>query len=268
MEDAPGGSALILRGRGISRGKGEGEILLLEKPFSFLGGVDVKSGVLSKGSGAEGESIKGKVFAFPSGRGSTVGSYTLLQMKREGTLPSAIVNQKAETIVATGAVMANVPMVDSVDVSLLLDGDRSIVDGTKGTVELPDVHETEVVTAILRHDDKILILKRSDKVRTNRGLWAGVSGYIEIGEKPLQTAVKEVAEETAVHNATMVRSSDLISVRVGDTVWHIYPFLFDVPDESIVIDWEHTEFAWIHPSEVERFSTVRGLKRVLESLSI
>lgn len=259
---------MILRGRGISRGRGEGEVLLLERPFSFLGGVDVKTGLLSKGSGAEGKEVKGKVFVFPNGRGSTVGSYTLLQMKREGTLPSAIINQKAETIVATGAVMSSVPVVDSVDIALLLNGDKVVVDGAHGTVELPDVRETEVVTAILRHDDKILLLKRSDKVRTNKGLWAGVSGYIEIGEKPLQTAVKEVGEETGVQDATLVRSGELITVRVGDTAWRIYPFLFDVPNESVRIDWEHTEYAWVRPSEVGRYSTVRGLKRVLEALSL
>ncbi|MGD1061392.1 MAG: NUDIX pyrophosphatase [Methanomassiliicoccales archaeon] len=135
-------------------------------------------------------------------------------------------------------------------------------------VELPDVHETEVVTAILRHGDKILILKRSDKVRTNKGLWAGVSGYIEIGEKPLQTAMKEVGEETEVHGARLVHSGETISVRISDTLWRIHPFLFDVPDETIEIDWEHTEYAWIHPSELPQYETVRGLKLVLESLSI
>jgi len=165
-------------------------------------------------------------------------------------------------------VMSNVPMVDSIDISLLLDGDKAIVNGAEGTVELPDVHETGVVTAILRHEDKILILKRSEKVRTNKGLWAGVSGYIEIGEKPLQTAVKEVGEETGVKDAALVRSGDVISVRTGDTIWRIHPFLFDVSDESVRIDWEHTEFACVHPSELEGYSTVRGLKRVLESLLI
>ncbi len=248
--------------------KGEGEVLALNKPFSFLGGVDPKTGTLTKGSGAEGKSVTGKVFVFPSGRGSTVGSYTLLQMKREGTLPAAMVNQRAETIVATGAVMAGVPLVDSVDISLILDGDRAVVDGMEGTVELPGVHETEVVTAILRHGDRILILKRSDKVRTNKGMWAGVSGYIEAGEKPLKTAVKEIGEETAVHDATLVRNGEVIPVRVGDTVWRIYPFLFDVPDEAITIDWEHTEYTWVHPSELSRFETVKGLKRVLGSLQV
>jgi predicted aconitase with swiveling domain/8-oxo-dGTP pyrophosphatase MutT (NUDIX family) len=252
----------------VSRGRGEGRVLLLDKPFSFLGGVDVRTGDLSKGSGGEGGNVKGRVFVFPNGRGSTVGSYTILQMKREGTLPAAIVNTKAETIVATGAVMANLPMVDSVDISLLLEGDRAVVDGAEGTVELPDVHETQVVTAMLRHGEKVLILKRSDKVRTNKRMWAGVSGYIEPGETPPETAVKEVGEETAVQDARLVRKGEVISVRIDDTVWRIHPFLFDVKSEAITIDWEHTEYAWVRPSEIAGYRTVRGLGLVLDSLSI
>ncbi|HVO77693.1 MAG TPA: DUF126 domain-containing protein [Methanomassiliicoccales archaeon] len=268
MEESPGGSALILRGRGISRGTAEGEAVLLDKPFSFLGGVDVRTGVLSKGSGAEGRSIKGKVFVFPNGRGSTVGSYTILQMRRDGTLPAAIVNRKAETIVATGAVMAGLPLVDSIDISLIMDGDEAVVDGTQGTVELPKVEEHRVVTAILHCDERILILKRSDKVRTNKGMWAGVSGYIEEGEEPLQTAVKEIGEETQVRGAKLVMSGEPISVRISGTIWRIYPFLFDVPDEKVTIDWEHTEYAWVHPSELSKYQKVKGLGRVLENLGI
>src|SRR5512135_487098 len=106
-----GGDTLILKGRGISRGKAMGKLVLIEKPFSFLGGVDPKTGDLIVGSSPEARTIKDAVFAFPNGRGSTVGSYTILQMKKEKTAPLAIINENAETIVATGAVMAGVPMV-------------------------------------------------------------------------------------------------------------------------------------------------------------
>ena len=118
-----------MKGRSISPGKGEGKAVVLKEAFSFLGGVDAKTGELSVVTGRAGISIKGKVFIFPKGRGSTVGSYTLLDMKKHGNQPSAIINERAETIVATGAVMANVPMVDSLDISLFRDGDEVFVDG-------------------------------------------------------------------------------------------------------------------------------------------
>ena len=116
-----------------------------------------------------GVSIKGSVFIFPKGRGSTVGSYTLLDLKKHGNQPSAIINEKAETIVATGAVMANVPMVDMLDISIFREGDEVFVDGSTGEVSIAGVKESSVTTSIVRHGERILILKRSEKVGTNKG---------------------------------------------------------------------------------------------------
>lgn len=266
IHKAAGDDALILRGRPICRGRGTGELVLLQRPFSFLGGVDPLTGILSSTSGAEGRSIVGKVFAFPNGRGSTVGSYTLLQLRKAGRLPAAIINQKAETIVATGAVMAGVPMVDSLDIGLLRDGDRLSVDGESGEVEVQGVQESRVVTCVIMHGGKLLALKRSQKVSTNRGLWAGVSGYIEDGEEPLDTALKEMREETAITEARLVKTAPVYSVRADDRVWRIHPFLFDSSAPDVTIDWEHTEYRWIDPGEVERMAMVPGFVQVLRSL--
>jgi uncharacterized protein len=255
-----------LKGRGISRGKAKGRVTLLEKPFSFLGGVDPKMGTLTVASGAEGRTIKDVVFAFPYGRGSTVGSYTILQMKKEGTAPAAIINEKAETIVATGAVMAGVPMIDSIDLGMLCDGDQVVVDGEAGTLELPQVNEVNVVTCILRFNGRILILKRSDKVSTNQGMWAGVSGYIEEGEHPLQTARKEVKEETGIADFELVKSGEMLRVRSGTRLWCIHPFLFDTHSSKVTIDWEHTEYQWIDSKDIDHGTTVPGFQLVLKSV--
>jgi predicted aconitase with swiveling domain/8-oxo-dGTP pyrophosphatase MutT (NUDIX family) len=255
-----------LKGRSISRGKARGKVTLLEKPFSFLGGVDPKTGNLTVASGAEGRAIKDAVFAFPYGRGSTVGSYTILQMKKEKTAPAAIINEKAETIVATGAVMAGVPMIDSIDLRMLRDGDEVVVDGEEGTLELPQVNEVNVVTCILRFNGRILILKRSNKVSTNQGMWAGVSGYIEEGERPLQTARKEVSEETGIVDVELVKSGETLRVRSGSRLWCIHPFLFDIRSPDVTIDWEHTEYRWVDPDDIDHETTVPGFQFVLRSI--
>jgi predicted aconitase with swiveling domain/8-oxo-dGTP pyrophosphatase MutT (NUDIX family) len=258
-----------LNGRGISRGTGEGEVLLLQHPFSFLGGVDPKTGRITAAAGKEGIELDGTVFAFPRGKGSTVGSYTILQLKREGHLPAAIINQRAETIVATGAVMAGIPMVDSIDLSLLRDGDMVRVDGEVGTVELPKVRLARVVTSVLTNKGKVLMLKRSHQVSTNRGMWAAVSGYIEEGEEPLETAVKEIGEETGIAGAKLIKSCSAIMIRQEDILWEIHPFLFGSPTDRVTIDWEHTEYRWCPPSEIEGdASVVPGLKRLLGDLGL
>ncbi len=257
---------MILRGRAISKGRAEGPTVLLSTPFSFLGGVDARTGSLLAPEEARGADLKGSVFAFPCGEGSIVGSYTMLDMAKKGTLPAAIVNERAEPIVTTGAVMAGIPLVDRISISLLRDGDRAIVDGNSGTVELPEVEGKEVVTCVLRKGDRILILRRSEEVGTFRGRWAGVSGYVEAGEKPLDTAYKEMAEEARVTQAELVTEAEPLLIRSGQVIWTIHAFLFGVKNAQVRTDWEHTEHRWIRPNELRDFDIVPGFERVVSLL--
>ncbi len=105
-----------LKGRVIARGTASGEILLSSEPISFLGGVDAKSGkVIEKGHPLFGKSIAGKVLVFPRGKGSTVGTYVIYQLKKNGVAPSAIINEEAEIIVAVGAIISEIPMLDKLE---------------------------------------------------------------------------------------------------------------------------------------------------------
>jgi predicted aconitase with swiveling domain len=129
---------LLFRGRGISRGKGTGELLVSPAPISFLSGVDPATGVIvERGHPLEGESITGKVLAFSHGKGSTVGSYVLYALARNGKAPSAIINRKADPIIAVGAIMGKIPMVDEPDVDImrLRNGTCVSVDGDSGEIE-------------------------------------------------------------------------------------------------------------------------------------
>lgn len=134
-----------LKGRTIARGYAEGEVLLSKDPISFLGSTDPKTGIIiEKKHSLEGKSIKGKVLIFPYGKGSTVGSYVMYQLKKNGTAPSAIINLETEPIVAVGAIISEIPLVDKLEKNpyeILKDGDFVRVDGTKGYVEIPDRKE-------------------------------------------------------------------------------------------------------------------------------
>jgi 8-oxo-dGTP diphosphatase len=136
------------------------------------------------------------------------------------------------------------------------------------------VRDIPVVTCFLlrtgadRHDE-VLILRRSGAVRTYRGRWAGVSGYLEGPASMAEAqARREVQEETGLSAA------DVELLRVGeaftfedselDTRWTVHPFLFRVREgASIAVDWEHTEARWVRPSALGRYRTVPRLKEAL-----
>lgn len=123
-------------GRMISPGKVEAEAIVSAEPIGFYGGIDPKTGVvIEKGHPLEGQKVTGKVLVFPRGKGSTVGSYVIYGLEKNGVGPAAIVNAETETIVATGVILAGVPCVDKVDISQFKTGDKLRVDAEKGIVE-------------------------------------------------------------------------------------------------------------------------------------
>ena len=136
------------------------------------------------------------------------------------------------------------------------------------------MRETPVVTCFLLRTgphghDEVLILRRSGRVRTYRGRWAGVSGYLE--STPLtaeEQARREVQEETGLSSADieLVRAGDPFTFEDPelDTRWTVHPFLFRVrPGAAIAIDWEHTEARWVRPGALGRYRTVPRLREAL-----
>ncbi len=113
--------------------------LVSEKPLSFLGGVDPSSGiVIEKNHDLKSAAVKDKILCFPSGHGSTVGSYVLYSLVKRGLGPKAIVNQDADTVVVVGAIIAEIPMVDQIDLKQIKTGDIVEVDGNTGSVKVGD----------------------------------------------------------------------------------------------------------------------------------
>ncbi len=131
-----------LHGRKIYQGQVRGEALVTLMGISFFGGVDPDTGiVVEKGHQLEGRAIGGKVLVFPTGKGSTVGSYTLYRLKMNGVAPAAIVNAQCETITAVGCIIAEIPCVDQIPIEQLLQGCQVMVDGDAGMVEVIDSAE-------------------------------------------------------------------------------------------------------------------------------
>ncbi len=242
---------MILSGRGISRGKAEGTVVKVEEPVSFLGDVDPESGKVF-----DGKKITDSIFVFPGGKGSTVGSYVIYQLKKNKTAPKGMINEKTETIVASGAIISEIPLVDNIDIDLFEEDDEVRIEGKKGIVELMDVEQVDVVTAFLKKDDSILLLKRSDEVKTYKGRWAGVSGYLDM-DNPLEQAKTEIEEETKL-DGKLLSKGEIVRTREGRKIWNVHPFLFEVDGEP-ELDWESEEYKWVRPDKIKKMKTVPKL---------
>jgi len=126
-----------MKGRMISPGKVEGEAIVSPDPIGFYGGIDAKTGiVIEKGHPLEGKSVTGKILVFPCGKGSTVGSYVIYGLKKNGVAPKGIINKETETIVATGVILAGIPCVDQIDIEKIKDGDAVLLDADNESVEI------------------------------------------------------------------------------------------------------------------------------------
>ena len=130
---------------------------------------------------------------------------------------------------------------------------------------------TNIVTSFIKNDDKILILKRSDKVKSMKCLWAGISGIIENNETPLTRAKIEIFEEAGIHEEQIellkaIQQIKISSPQYKNHEWNIFPFLFKAKNPEIKLNWENSDFKWIEPNEIKNYETVPELEKILFSL--
>ena len=124
-----------MKGRIIMKGRTQAQALVTSQPISFYGGVDpITSQILEKGHELQGKLVKGKILVFPTGKGSTVGSYTLYRMKKNNTAPAGIINKDCETVVAVGAIISEIPCVDHIDISKIKTGEMIQIENENVTI--------------------------------------------------------------------------------------------------------------------------------------
>ena len=133
------------------------------------------------------------------------------------------------------------------------------------------MRSTKIVTSFITSNDKFLLLKRSQKVKTMKGLWAGISGIIEKNEEPLHRAKIEIFEELGIkeNHIKLLKAAEqirVVSPQYKNHEWEIFPFLFETNNPTIKLNWENSEYKWINPDELGEFKTVPNLDKVLLSL--
>ncbi|MBI4257761.1 MAG: NUDIX domain-containing protein [Thaumarchaeota archaeon] len=127
------------------------------------------------------------------------------------------------------------------------------------------------VSCVLMFEGKILMLKRGTNVRTNPGLWSVVAGEIDAGEKPVDTAYREIGEELgwARSNVELLREGSPFEVNPKPgSVTSVYTFLFLASRGDVKLNEEHTEYRWASVGETSALDTVPKFDEVLRSLGM
>ena len=133
------------------------------------------------------------------------------------------------------------------------------------------MRSTRIVTSFIKNNNKILILKRSDKVRSMKNLWSGVSGIIENNEIPVNRAKIEIFEEVGIreNKIELIKSVEKIKIsspQYENHEWEIFSFLFETKETKIKLNWENSEFKWIELDELKNYETVPSLEKILLNL--
>ena len=133
------------------------------------------------------------------------------------------------------------------------------------------MRSTRIITAFIKNNNKILILKRSDKVRSMQGLWSGISGIIENNEIPINRAKIEIFEEVGIKKSkiNLVKSIEKIKItspQYENHEWEVFPFLFETKESEIKLNWENSEHKWINVNELKNYETVPSLDKILFNL--
>ncbi len=130
------------------------------------------------------------------------------------------------------------------------------------------MRSTKIVTSFITSNEKFLLLKRSEKVKSMKSLWAGISGIIEKNEEPLQRAKIEIFEELGIKEdqVKLLKTAErmrVVSPQYKNHEWEIFPFLFEANNPEIKLNWENSEYNWISADELNNYKTVTNLEKVL-----
>ena len=132
--------------------------------------------------------------------------------------------------------------------------------------------ERPVIACFLQHGKEICLLKRSQSVASSPGRWHCVTGFLEPGIDPLEQVMTELREETGLDAAmvSLIAVSDPIRVERPSQgwVWVIHPFLFEAHTRCLHLDWEHDEYRWIDPAELETTDCVPWIRDVWGAIGV
>ena len=147
--------------------------------------------------------------------------------------------------------------------------DKRIFKPKPGQVDYTNIRWAPVINCVVKHGDKILIVKRNSKMKFYPGWWNGLGGFLDDDQSIEEKVKEEIWEEIGI------KESDIISIKLGEIfdfddpelkkTWIIHPVLAEVKTDKVSIDWEAEDYRWIKPAELADFEITPSFKRIVES---
>lgn len=140
-----------------------------------------------------------------------------------------------------------------------------------GRIDYSNASRAMVVNIFVQYQDTILLLKRSDKVRAYQGLWNSIGGYLDevcpLYEKVLEELREELGiSDQLIQNHKVAEPYEVFDKKIN-IQWIIYPVLVILHTKpEIKLDWEHTEYIWLQPTEMQQYQRVPGIEAVWQCL--
>ncbi len=255
---------ILITGRGMAPGTAAGTALVCNQTISPLGEMS-KSGLIVSGP-CENKSFKNKILVFKGGRGSTVGSYVLLELKNNNIAPAGIINEEAEQVVLTGAIISEIPMIDKVPIDIFADGDFVEMDGKRGTIKITNLIEKEAVAIYLLNKDGALFLERSDKSLPFQSEYNVILKYNENNDTLDLTATHLLTHEYGLSDVRIIKEGDLIYLRNGNILTKITPILMETLGDTIISN-KKDNYTWIAQEDLDNYDFPTKLRETFFRLN-
>ena len=153
--------------------------------------------------------------------------------------------------------------------NLIIEFSKRLPKFEDGRVDYTNSEEAPVITVFVKYKNEILLLKRSNKVGTYKGKWNTIAGYLDEIKPIKEKVLEELREEICVHEEKIksIKIKEpyrLLDKNLGKT-WIIHPVIVELKEKpEIKLDWEHTEYKWIHPKELYNYDTIIDFDRTLK----
>lgn len=138
-----------------------------------------------------------------------------------------------------------------------------------GQIDYTHARWAPVINCIVKHGDRILVVKRSKRLRLYPGVWNGIGGFLDDAQSLEEKVKDELHEELGIADA------DIISITPGQIfdvdapehkkTWVVHPVLVEVGTENVTLDWEAEEYRWVKPEAVKALKTAPSFARVLQA---